>query len=121
MTSSIADKPLVAHVKVWVDDPRGQVALSEWRIALLEKIEECGSLAEAARQLDIPYRKAWYKLHEMQDALGGAVLLGHSGGATRGGMQLTQRAREAIRRYRRVTQGLDELIAGRFAEAFADF
>jgi molybdate transport system regulatory protein len=121
MTSSIAVRPLVAHVKVWVDDPAGQVALSEWRIALLEKIEECGSLAEAARQLEIPYRTAWYKLHEMQDALGGAVLVSHSGGATRGGMQLTQRAREAIRRYREVTDGLDDLVARRFADAFADF
>jgi molybdate transport system regulatory protein len=67
---------------------------------LLEKIEACGSLAEAARQLDIPYRTAWYKLHEMQDALGTDVLVSHSGGASRGGMQLTERARDAIRRYR---------------------
>ena len=104
-----------------MDIDGGQVALSDWRIALLEKIEACGSLAEAARQLDIPYRTAWYKLHEMQDALGGEMLVSHSGGASRGGMQLTERAHDAIRRYRTVTAGLDELVATRFAAAFADF
>ena len=111
---------LVPHFKVWVDVD-GKVALSDWRIDLLEKVDACGSLAEAARQLDIPYRTAWYKLHEMEAALGGDVLVGHSGGASRGGTHLTERARDAIRRYRCVTAGLEELVAGRFAEAFADF
>jgi molybdate transport system regulatory protein len=105
---------------VWVDVD-GKVALSEWRIELLQRVDACGSLAEAARQLNIPYRTAWYKLHDMEAALGGAVLVGHSGGSSRGGTHLTERARDAIRRYRSVTAGLDELVASRFAEAFADF
>jgi molybdate transport system regulatory protein len=121
MSETVTSKQvLVPHVKVWVDSD-GEVALSEWRIALLEKVELCGSLAEAARQLDIPYRTAWYKLREMQAALGCVVLVGRSGGASHGGMVLTERAREAIRRYRRVTSGLEELIAERFAREFADF
>jgi molybdate transport system regulatory protein len=115
-----APSTLVPHVKVWMDAD-GKVALSDWRIDLLEKVDACGSLAEAARQLDIPYRTAWYKLHEMEDALGGEVLIGRSGGVSRGGTFLTERARDAIRRYRRVTAGIDEMIAARFAEAFADF
>jgi molybdate transport system regulatory protein len=107
-------------VKVWIDVD-GHVALSDWRIALLEKVEACGSLAEAARQLQVPYRTAWYKLHEMEQALGTPVLVSHTGGPSGGGMRLTERARDAIRRYRAVTAGLDELVAARFAELFADF
>ena len=124
MSSSVASSQVgtgfVPHVKVWVD-VGGQVALSDFRISLLEKIEACGSLAEAARQLNIPYRTAWYKLREMQSALGGQVLVSYSGGASRGGMQLTDRARDAIRRYHRVADGLEELIADRFAASFTDF
>jgi molybdate transport system regulatory protein len=111
---------LIPHVKVWVDLD-GQVALSDWRIELLEAVEARGSLAAAARDMGIPYRTAWYKLHEMADALGGDLLVSHSGGATRGGMVLTDRARDAIRRYRRLTDGLAELVAERFASEFADF
>ena len=115
-----APSGLVPHVNVWVAAD-GKVALSNWRIDLLEKVDACGSLAEAARQLDIPYRTAWDNLHEMEDALGGEVLIGRSGGVTRGGTLLTERARDAVRRYRLVTRGLEELVASRFAEAFADF
>jgi molybdate transport system regulatory protein len=111
--------PLVPHVKVWVD-AEGRVALSEWRIALLEQIDDCGSLAEAARRLGVPYRTARYKLRQMQQALGCEVLVGRSGGASHGGMVLTERAREAIRRYRRVTEGVEQLITARFAQEFAD-
>ena len=57
----------------------------------------------------------------MEIALGVEVPASYSGGASRGGMRLTERARDAIRRYRRVTDGLEELVARRFAEVFADF
>jgi molybdate transport system regulatory protein len=110
----------VPHFKVWADVD-GKVALSDWRVDLLEKVDACGSLAEAARQLDVPYRTAWAKLREMETALGVEVLVSHSGGVSRGGMRLTDRARDAIRRYRCVTDGLEDLVARRFAEAFADF
>jgi len=116
-----ADRELKPHVKVWLDDARGQVALSDWRIALIEKVETCGSLAEAARQMDVPYRTAWYKLREMQTALGVPVLVGRSGGAEHGGMVVTEEAKDAIRRYRELTVGLEEMIAERFEQAFADF
>jgi molybdenum-dependent DNA-binding transcriptional regulator ModE len=57
----------------------------------------------------------------METALGVEVLVGHSGGMSRGTTHLTERARDAIRRYRCVTDGLENLVASRFAEAFADF
>jgi molybdate transport system regulatory protein len=116
----VGQAELVPHFKVWAD-VNGKVALSDWRVDLLEEVDACGSLAEAARKLDIPYRTAWYKLHEMETALGIQVLVSHSGGASRGGMHLTEGARDAIRRYRCVTDGLEELVASRFAEAFTDF
>ncbi len=43
------------RTKVWIEQD-GEVLLSDWRIALLEAVEATGSLAEAARQMDVPYR-----------------------------------------------------------------
>jgi molybdate transport repressor ModE-like protein len=108
---------LQVHVKVWVER-EGRVALSDWRIALLEQVERTGSLAEAARELNVPYRTAWYKLREMQDALGFPVLVSHSGGADHGGMKLTDEAKEAIRQFRDMTRGLGETVDTRFADRF---
>ena len=57
--------PFRPLVKVWVERG-GEVALSEWRIALLEAVEATGSLSSAARQLNVPYRTAWYKLRQIE-------------------------------------------------------
>ena len=108
---------LQPHVKVWVER-EGRVALSDWRVALLEGVERTGSLAEAARRFNIPYRTAWYKLREMQTALGFSLLVSHSGGASHGGMHLTEEAKDAVRRFRDVTNGLEGLIASRFTANF---
>jgi molybdenum-dependent DNA-binding transcriptional regulator ModE len=53
--------------------------------------------------------------------LGGAVLISHPGGSVGGSIRLTDRARDAIRRYRCVSEGIDELIATRFGQVLADF
>jgi molybdate transport system regulatory protein len=111
---------LAPHVTVSVER-LGKVALSEWGVDLMERVDTCGSLAEDARQLGIPYRTARYKLYDMENALGGQLFIARSGGSSRGGTRLTERARDAVRRYRRLTAGLDESIADRFAETFADF
>jgi len=110
---------LLPRCKVWVERG-GHVALSDWRVELLEKIDACGSLAEAARQLDVPYKTAWYKLREVEGGLGVAVLQKTSGGAHGGGARLTQAGRDVVQRYRQVVDGIDELIRERFERLFSD-
>ena len=109
---------LSPRVKVWIERD-GHVALSDWRVELLETVDLCGSLAEAARQLKLPYKTAWYKLREVEAALGVQVLRKTSGGAHGGGAALTPAGRDLVRRYRQVIEGLDHLVAERFAQAFA--
>jgi molybdate transport system regulatory protein len=45
------------RTKIWIEQD-GAVMLSDRREALLEEVEATGSLAEAARQMDVPYRTA---------------------------------------------------------------
>lgn len=110
---------LEPRCKVWLE-VGGHVALSDWRVRLLETIDACGSLAEAARQLDVPYRTAWYKLKEVEKALGFKVMATRTGGAARGGASLTEAGRDAVRRYHEVADGLDRQVSARFKSAFAD-
>lgn len=106
------------HCKVWLESDQGKVALSDWRVDLLEAVEFYGSLAEAARQLGVPYKTAWYKLKEMEDSLAEALLVTSSGGADHGSARLTLAGKQAIERYRRLTAGLDQLVEERFREQF---
>ncbi|HLG70599.1 MAG TPA: LysR family transcriptional regulator [Chloroflexota bacterium] len=108
---------LEVHVKVWLERD-GQVALSDWRVQLLEEIDRCRSLSEAARQLGVPYKTAWYKLKEMEKSLGVALVATSTGGARGGGASLTDAGKQAVRQYQQLAGGLDELLAARFDETF---
>ncbi len=103
--------------KCWVDVD-GKLVLSDWRVDLLEAVDELGSLAAAAERFDVAYRVAWGKIKEIEKRLGYPLLEGQSGGAGGGSTRLTPAAHELLMRYNHFRAGLAELIEQRFAEAF---
>ena len=105
------------RVKLWVERA-GEVALSDWRVALLEAVDATGSLSAAARQVNVPYRTAWHKLRQIEASLGLKLLETHSGGAEGGRSQLTPNARALIAAFRDFGQGVQELIEERFDRYF---
>ncbi|HEU5014430.1 MAG TPA: LysR family transcriptional regulator [Roseiflexaceae bacterium] len=113
------NQSLVPHVNLWIERD-GCVAVSGWRVALLQAIAATGSITEAAQQMDVPYRVAWAKIHEMEQALGMTLVASHVGGADGGGSQLTPAAEDLIRRYQHFSAGMEEIIQQRFAAAFED-
>ncbi len=119
MLDTSALETLAPRCKVWLERD-GHVALSDWRVELLEKVDACGSLAEAARRMNVPYKTAWYKLKEVEAGLGSSVLLKTSGGARGGGASLTPAGREVLRRYHELVAGIEELVARRFADLFGE-
>ncbi len=107
------------HSKVWLERD-GRVALSAWRIALLEAVADAGSLAAAAARLDVPYRTAWYKLREIEGQLGLRLLDTYSGGADGGHTTLTPEAVDIVRRFRRASRGVEEMVRERFQSEFPE-
>ncbi len=108
---------LVPHAKLWLEHD-GKIALSGWRVALLEAIAATGSLAEAAERMDVPYRTATYKLREIEASLGVRLVATRSGGAAGGGSQLTPAAHEYIRCWHLFSADLDAWVATHFSAAF---
>lgn len=103
---------------VWLEE-NGNVVLSPWRVQLLETIEKTGSISAAALELNVPYRRAWEKIQEIERGLGTPVLQTTIGGAGGGGAHLTEAARRAIQRFHVFTTGLQEEIQQRYQAAFA--
>lgn len=95
--------------------------LSEWRVELLEAVEAAGSLTAAAAALGVPYRTAWDRIKETEERLGVRLLRTESGGPDGGGSRLSAEGRELVRRFRRVTAGVTELVERRYREEFGDF
>jgi molybdate transport system regulatory protein len=101
----------------WIEKD-GEVVLSRWRVALLQAIDETGSITAAAERLRIPYRRAWDKVHECEDRLGVKLIDTQTGGTGGGGARLTQEGAEYVKRFQQFSRGLDELVKDRFREAF---
>ena len=104
---------------IWIEK-EGNVVLSPWRVQLLEKIDELGSISAAAAKLDLQYRRAWERVHEIEQALGAPVLITTVGGPHGGSARLTPLAREAIQRFRAFTDGLEAEIIRRYTAAYGE-
>jgi molybdate transport system regulatory protein len=102
---------------LWIEQD-GNVVLSSWRVTLLESIDAAGSISAAAEQLNIPYRRAWEKVQEIEQGLGLKVIHTAVGGVGGGGAHLTAAGRKVVQRFQAFAAGFDVEITRRFAEAF---
>ncbi len=110
---------MIPKYNLWLE-LQGEVLLSVWRVKLLEAIEETGSITSAAAAMNVPYRRAWQRLHEMEERLGIPLVATEIGGVGGGGARLTSEAKDLIRRFHCFSDGLTEEIQERFENAFCE-
>ncbi len=110
---------LVPRLNLWLERD-GRVVLSRWRVALLEAIAAHGSISAAAEQLGVPYHRAWDRLAEMEAGLGLTLVDRQMGGPGGGGARLTAAGENYVARFNHFAQGIDDLAAAQFREAFGD-
>jgi len=101
----------------WIEKD-GKVVLSEWRVALLEAVEQTGSINAAAAQQGVPFRVAWRKLQEMEDGLGVPLTERITGGPRGGGTRLTAAGRAYIAQFHAAIAGLKAQVERQFRAAF---
>jgi len=87
------------------------------KIALLEQIERCGSLSQAARNLNMSYRRAWQLLESLNSSFVEPLVLTSTGGRGGGGAKLTLLGERLIHVYR----AFEVKIQARAAESFGPF
>lgn len=76
------------------------LALGPGKVALLEAIEETGSISAAGRKLGMSYRRAWLLVDSLNRIFGAPVVMTQAGGRAGGGAELTEFGREIVSRYR---------------------
>ena len=67
---------------------------------LLERIDEAGSIAAAARAMGMSYRRAWLMVASMNRCFAGAVVETSHGGRRGGGARVTNSGRQVVALYR---------------------
>ena len=103
--------------RVWVEW-EGQIVLSDGRAALLEAIDELGSIQQAAKRFGMSYRHAWGLIKKIEDRACFRFIQTNVGGKEGGGSRLTDQGQEFLVRYRRFREELKEKADQRFLQIF---
>ncbi|NOZ85584.1 MAG: LysR family transcriptional regulator [Deltaproteobacteria bacterium] len=94
-------------IKAWVEC-RGFALIGSGRGALLDAIEEHGSISAAAKSLGLSYATAWHRLDSMNKAMGAPLVEPRSGGKGGGGTNLTERGRAVIKAFGFMQERIEE-------------
>lgn len=74
--------------RIWIEAD-GNILLGEGRVALLQAIDETGSLSKAAKSLKMSYKKAWSLIDALNKRAEKPVITTSIGGRGGGGASLT--------------------------------
>ena len=74
--------------------------LGAGKVALLESIDQTGSISAAGRAHQMSYRRAWLLVDELNQLFATPLVSAHHGGAKGGGAALTEQGRRIVALYR---------------------
>ncbi|WP_254412467.1 winged helix-turn-helix domain-containing protein [Dyadobacter diqingensis] len=84
---------------VYIDDMK---FFGPGRLELLERIEETGSIAKAAKLMGMSYKKAWLMVDEMNSYAQSPYVITQKGGQHGGGTQVTETGKKVMEAYKKL-------------------
>jgi molybdate transport system regulatory protein len=86
------------RARLWIEGPQGGF-LGIGKVSLLEAIVEKGSISQAAKAINMSYKRAWQLVEEMNALADTPFVVTETGGVHGGGTRLTERGFRAIQTY----------------------
>jgi molybdate transport system regulatory protein len=106
--------------RLWIKiDFAGRGQIGPGKIRLLRGIAEHRSIAAAAREIEMSYRRAWLLVDQMNKTFGQPVVETHTGGNAHGGAELTPLGDEIVARYLALLEQAQTQSAGKLDELAA--
>ena len=68
-------------------------------VELLQRIEETGSINQAAKKMGMSYKKAWEMVNRLNEIVGSPLVITATGGEKGGGSSLSTEAKQLIEYY----------------------
>ena len=102
---------------IWIEVD-SEVALSGWRIRLLQAVQQTGSISKAAEMMNVPYRRAWERINQSEAQLGVKLIDTQIGGSGGGGATLTPECLTLIEKYHDLIDGVDATLQQRMQTLF---
>ena len=88
----------------------GELYMGWGRVMLLERIEELGSIAAAARSMRLGYRNAWLWIEAMNRLAPAPLVEKTAGGVGGGRARLTDEGRKAVGQYKDLRAKLEQFL-----------
>ena len=106
--------------RLWLEGTEGTF-LGYGRIVLLERIDQFGTIAQAARSMEMSYKHAWDLVDSMNRQATAPLVSKTSGGKRGGGTKLTERGLEAIAAYRAMDERFRNFLTDETGRFMAEF
>ena len=101
--TSTGNKRFVVNGSLWVES-NGERFFGPGPVELLERIEKTGSINQAARQMQMSYKKAWEIINALNTNAGHPYVVTQTGGTSGGGSTITEEAKAMIAWYRQLRE-----------------
>jgi len=106
---------LQVRSKIWLEID-GEPVFGQGRDTLLRLIQRTGSISAAAKEMGVPYRKAWTYIDAMEKRLGFPLVNRLKGGTGGGTSSLTPQAETLLQKFDLLQEGFNELVNLKFAD-----
>ncbi len=94
---------------LWIES-NGERFFGPGPVELLERIEKTGSINQAARQMNMSYKKAWEIINALNTSTGHLLVVTQTGGTSGGGSAITAEARKMISQYRQLREAFEVFL-----------
>ena len=104
---------LKLHVRILMEDA---IAFGPGKAELLEAIHRTGSISQAAKSMNMSYRRAWQLVDTMNQCFQSALVETQTGGSHGGGAVLSEFGLQVLQKFRQMEQKAKQTLADEFAE-----
>jgi len=103
------------RTKVWLESG-GTPIFGGGRTELLRRIQDTGSINQAAKDLGMSYRRALGRITQMEEGLGYPLVERQTGGRNGGGSALTAEAQALLDKFESLESEIEIMVRDRFGE-----
>lgn len=107
--SPYSNQNYITRGRVWLEKD-SELYLGRGRAILLERIDQLGSIAAAARSMRLGYRNAWLWIEAVNRLAPSPLVEKITGGAGGGHATLTEEGRKAISEYQELYTGFQNFL-----------
>lgn len=107
------DAKLKLQLRVLLND---EIAFGPGKAELLQEIRRSGSISQAAKNMNMSYRRAWQLVETMNNSFQSALVETQKGGTHGGGAKVTDFGEKILNQFRQMEQNARQTIEHDFQD-----